>query len=248
MSLRADRSCARTWRLRVARAGIIASSILATTRVFGQPAPSIPSPGATAPSRISDPPEPLAAAPEGGGPSALQVDYAEYGVAFAGQIIFEPGPICPDDADVPCILGPGGGPVLRGGYRPSGPWYIGGAYQFAKLDSNNLYRLGILQELRTEMRYFIDVGSRFSPYAMWALGGVIYGNEFSAETGGVSTFAGAGVELEITRFAVLHLNVAYNPMLFIGFEDTAGQDRTTGVAHFVHMDLGIELRTELGRE
>ena len=149
---------------------------------------------------------------------------------------------------IPCILGPGAGPVLRGGYRPSGPWYIGGAYQFAKLDSNNLYRLGIMQQLRAEMRYFIDVGSRFTPYVTWAAGGVVYGNEFGVETGGAVTFAGAGVELEITRMAVVGLSFNYEPMLLAAFTDTAGQERNTGVAHFLHLELVIELRTELGRE
>ncbi len=181
-------------------------------------------------------------------PTPLQVDYAQYGVAFAGEILLEPGATCPIEASAPCILGPGGGPVLRGGYRPAGPFYIGGAYEFAKLDSNNLYRLGILQELRAEMRYYVDVGSRFTPFATWALGGMVYGNEFGVETGGVTTNVGVGVEFEVTRFAVLQLNVVYQPMLFIAFEDTAGQQRNTGVAHFIHFEFGIELKTELGRE
>jgi hypothetical protein len=181
-------------------------------------------------------------------PSPLLVDYAQYGVAFAGDFLFEPGAICPGEAVTPCILGIGGGPVFRGGYRSAGPWYVGGSYEFAKVDSNNLYRLGIMQQLKAEARYYIDVGSRFTPFATWAVGGVVYGNEFSGETGGVTTLAGAGVELEITRFAVVGLSLGYAPMLFVGFEDTAGQQRDTGVAHFVHFDLGIELRTELGRE
>ena len=126
--------------------------------------------------------------PEETRPSPLEVDYAQYGAALAGEVPVFPGEVCPDAAVVPCILGPGAGPVLRGGYRPSGPWYFGGAYQFAKLDSNNLYRLGIMQMLRAEGRYFIDVGSRFTPYVTWALGGVVYGNEFGVETGGAVTY------------------------------------------------------------
>lgn len=186
--------------------------------------------------------------PEEARPSPLEVDYAQYGAALAGEVPVFPGEVCPPDAVIPCILGPGAGPVLRGGYRPSGPWYIGGAYQFAKLDSNNLYRLGIMQQLRAEMRYFIDVGSRFTPYVTWAAGGVVYGNEFGVETGGAVTFAGAGVELEITRMAVVGLSFNYEPMLLAAFTDTAGQERNTGVAHFLHIELLIELRTELGRE
>ncbi len=189
-----------------------------------------------------------ASADDGERPSPLQVDYAQYGMALAGKVPFEPGGICPSGAVTPCIIGAGFGPVLRGGYRPSGPWYFGGAYQFAKLDSNNLLRLPILQELRAELRYFIDVGSRFSPYVTAALGGVIYGNEFTAETAGAMAFAGAGVEFEVTRFAVVGLSLEYEPVLFVGFEDTARQVRDTGVAHFLHMELVVELRTELSRE
>ncbi|NUP06661.1 MAG: hypothetical protein HOW73_11455 [Polyangiaceae bacterium] len=228
--------------------GAILVVVATSTRAAAQsPAPSAPPDPAPADPPPSDPPL-TGMKGEEGTPTPLQVDYAQYGVAFAGECLVAPGEIWPSDAAAPCILGPGGGPVLRGAYRPAGPWYIGGAYQFAKLDSNNLYRLGILQELRAEMRYFFDVGSRFTPYATWALGGMIYGNEFGADTGGVTTFAGGGVELEITRFAVLSLNLAYQPMLFFGFDDSAGQERLAGVAHFIHLDLGIELKTELSRE
>ncbi|MFO0547137.1 MAG: hypothetical protein U0271_02050 [Polyangiaceae bacterium] len=182
-------------------------------------------------------------------PSPLEVDYAQYGVALAGDFPVDAGGICPNgESDAPCIIGPGGGPVLRGGYRPSGPWYVGGAYQFAKLDSNNLYRLPILQMLRVEGRFFVDFGSRFTPYVMWSVGGIIYGNEFSASTGGVMTSVGGGIEFEITRFLVVGLNFEYEPMLFIGFEDSAGQARDTGLAQFLHAELVIELRSELGRE
>ena len=64
----------------------------------------------------------------------------------------------------PCILGSGGGLAIRAGYRNPGPWYIGGAYEFTKMDSSNLYRLGIFQQLRFEMRYLLDTGYRASPY------------------------------------------------------------------------------------
>lgn len=181
-------------------------------------------------------------------PSPLEVDYVQYGVGFASEFPVSFGGICSEDSDVPCIIGVGGGPVIRSGYRPSGPWYVGGSYGFAKLDSNNLYRLGILQSLRAEMRYLIDSGSRLTPYATWGLGGVVYGNEFSVETGGALTFAGAGFEFEVTRFAVVGLNVLYEPALFVGFTDSAGQKRETGVSQFLHLEVIIELRTELSRE
>jgi hypothetical protein len=180
-------------------------------------------------------------------PRELEVEYAQYGVAIAGETRISTGNLCPSNAPIPCIFGSGGGPTLRGGWRPPGPWYVGGAYQFAKLDSNNLYRLGVLQQLRGEARYYVDTESRFTPYAYGALGGVVYGNEFSVQTGGASAAVGLGIELEITRFALLGLALAYEPMVFAGFIDTAGQRRSTDVAQFLRVELLFELRTELGR-
>jgi hypothetical protein len=185
---------------------------------------------------------------EGRRPSPLEVDYAQYGVGIAAEVLLESGAICPTSEVVPCIVGSGGGPVLRGGYRPSGPYYFGGAYQFSKLDSSNLYRLGILQELRAEMRYFLDTRARVSPYVTWGLGGTIYGNEFGAETGGVVGFFGGGLEFEVSRSAVVAANVLYKPILLAGYTDAAGLERQTGIVQFFHLELLMELRTELYRE
>jgi hypothetical protein len=176
------------------------------------------------------------------------VDYAQYGVGIAADIVMEPGAICPESVFVPCIVGSGGGPVLRGGYRPSGPFYVGGAYQFSKLDSSNLYRLGILQELRAEMRYFLDTRARVAPFVTWGLGGVVYGNEFGVETGGVSAFFGGGFEFEVSRSAVVGANIVYRPVLLAGYTDAAGLDRSTGIVQFLHLEFLLELRTELHRE
>ena len=98
------------------------------------------------------------------------------------------------------------------------------------------------------MRYVVSTGTRAWPYATWGLGGMVYGNEFSVQTGGATALVGLGLELEITRFAVVGLNTSYQPMLFAEFVDTARQERDTGVAHYVHMELLIELKSELTRE
>lgn len=222
------------------------ASAVETDDLAAQKQPDVPPPQTRA--AASAPPDPVDEAPDEAQPSPLEVDYAQYGVALATEIPIEPGGICPDDASSPCIIGLGGGPVLRGGYRPAGPWYVGGAYQFSKLDSNNIYRLGILQQLRAEMRYVVSTGTRIWPYATWGLGGMVYGNEFSVQTGGATALAGLGLELEITRFAVVGLNTSYQPMLFAEFVDSAKQERDTGVAHYVHMELVIELKSELNRE
>jgi len=214
-----------------------------TDKAAPPPAPTTSDLGAAR----ADPP-PVDEAPDTTQPSALEVDYAQYGVALAAEIPVEPGGICPERATVPCIIGLGGGPVLRGGYRPAGPWYFGGAYQFSKLDSNNLYRLGILQQLRGEMRYFVYTGSRVSPYVTWGLGGMVYGNEFGVETGGVSAFFGGGFEFEVSRAAIVGANIVYRPVLLAGYTDAAGLDRSTGIVQFLHLEFLLELRTELHRE
>lgn len=181
-------------------------------------------------------------------PPPLHVEYAQYGVAGVAEISLETGATCPEDAEAPCIIGSGGGLVIRGGYRSPGPWYIGGAYQFVKMDSANLYRLGIFQQLRGEMRYHPDLGYRTAPYATWGLGAVAYGNEWGVDTAGAAVFGGGGVDFEVSRFAVIGFGFTYRPTLIAGWTDTTGQVRNTGVAHFVGLEFQLELRSELGRE
>jgi hypothetical protein len=185
-------------------------------------------------------------------PPPLHVEYAQYGVAFAVESVITPGATCPDPNTAPvkpkpCILGTGGGLTIRGGYRYPGPWYIGGAYEFSKMDSSNLYRLGIFQQIRFEMRYQPDVGYRASPYLQWGVGGVLYGNEWGVETGGGQLFAGLGVEVEVHRLAVVGVGLVYRPILLAPWKDTAGQERPFGIAQFLGVDLILEVRTVLGR-
>src|SRR5262245_33995861 len=142
---------------------------------------------------------------QGERPPPLHVDYAQYGIALTVNAGLNTGAVCgssvkpapPPGQENPCILGSGGGLAIRGGYRSPGPWYVGGAYEFTKMDSANLYRLGIFQQLRFEMRYLPEMGYRVAPYGTWGAGGIIYGNEWGAETGGALVFAGAGLELEV---------------------------------------------------
>ncbi|XXX80024.1 hypothetical protein WMF30_14745 [Sorangium sp. So ce134] len=181
-------------------------------------------------------------------PPPLHVEYAQYGVALVAEISLDPGAVCPRSGPLySCILGSGGGLAIRGGYRSPGPWYFGGAYQFTKMDSSNLYRLGIFQQLRAEMRYLPDIGYRAAPYFSAGIGGVVYGNEWGVETGGALIFGGVGVELEVSRRAVLGVSCAYRPVLIAGWKDTANYERATAIAQFVGFELLLEVRTELGR-
>jgi len=185
-------------------------------------------------------------------PPPLHVEYAQYGVGFTVENALSPGPTCPTPTATvkpkPCILGSGGGLAIRAGYRNPGPWYVGGAYEFTKMDSSNLYRLGIFQQIRAEARYFIDFGYRATPYIQLGAGAVLYGNEWGVETGGAQVFLGVGVEAEVSRLAVLGLGFVYRPMLIAAWKDTAGQERPLGVAQFVGIDLILEARSVLGRQ
>lgn len=211
----------------------------------GGPAPRLSSsPPATEASRAGTRNETV---PDAARPPPLHVEYIQYGVAIAAEMNLSTGGTCPDDATVPCILGSGGGLAIRLGYRAPGPWYVGGAYEFIKMDSSNLYRLGIFQQLRAEVRYLPDIGLRAAPYVAFGLGGVAYGNEWGVETGGGLLYAGAGVEIEVSRLAVVGAAFVYRPVLLAPWKDTAGQERDLGVAQFLGLELLLEVRTEIGR-
>lgn len=207
-------------------------------------APSSPAP----PPAVSPPPAP----PEPTRPPPLHVEYAQYGVAIAAELLLDSGAVCPEGGGVesglnPCIVGSGGGLAVRAGYRSPGPWYVGGAYEFIKMDSSNLYRLGIFQQLRAEMRYYADIGYRAAPYATWGVGGVAYGSEWGIDTGGALGMVGAGVEVEVSRVAVLGVALTYRPVILAGWRDTAGHLRSTGLVQLFALDLLLEIRSELGR-
>lgn len=212
-----------------------------------EPPPGGPAsePAGGAPSPAVDP---VVTVPRADVPAPLQVDYVQYGLAIGGDFDLASGPICPSNEVTPCIIGSGGGLTLRGGYRPSGPWFIGGAYQFSKLDSNNLFRLGVFQMIRAEMRYYFDLDSPVAPFIEWGLGPCIYGNLFGADTGGAAARAGGGVAFEVSRFVAVGASLTYQPTLLVGYTDTTNQRRDTGVTQFLHLEFTIELRTEVGRE
>lgn len=180
-------------------------------------------------------------------PPPLHVEYAQYGAAITSRLNMSSGAVCGSTVKPPCILGGGGGLVIRGGYRSPGPWYVGGAYEFSKMDSGNLYRLGIFQELRAEMRYLPDTSSRAAPYLLGGIGAAVYGNEWRVETGGALLMVGGGVEFEVSRLAHIGLSIFYRPVLLAGWTDTAQIVRPTGLAQFLGIEIQLEVRTELNR-
>lgn len=192
-------------------------------------------------------------APDGPIHPPIRASYFAYGAALTGDALAAPGPTC-DGSSVagsdrlqPCILGSGGGVVLRAGYRAPGPWYVGGAYQFTRTDSGNLYTLPIMQQLRVEFRYLLEMAYRTRPFFIAGLGGTIYGNEWGAETGGGHALIGAGVEFEAARKVLVGVTTSYQPVLLAGFVDTAGIDRPVGLAHYLRLAVHFEVRSQLSR-
>ena len=232
---------------------VTASSFVASIAVAGV-ARSENGASAPAPEESAARPVPTRRVVSAQRPAPMHAEFAQYGIAINALLNAAPGASCGTSVrapggshEAPCILGSGGGLVIRGGYRSPGPWYLGGAYAFAKLDSSNLFRLGIFQQLWAEMRYLPDTGYRATPYIAWGLGGVAYGNQWGVETGGAMLFGGGGVAFEVQRLAVVGLGAVYKPTLIVGWTDTAGIVRPTGLAHFVGIELQVEVRTEIGR-
>jgi len=197
-------------------------------------------------------------------PPPNNVEYFQYGVAVAFEKVVSGGDVCPSSRTVisnngevtnkatPCILGSGGGLVIRGGYRSRGPWFLGGAYEFTRMDSGNLLRLGILQQLRGEARYYLDAGNRLTPYGTLGFGAVFYGNEWKVSSGGPMLSAGLGLEFQITQSTVMGLALGYRGLLFHHWTDSTGQVRADeylgfGFAHTVGLEFILELRSPLAR-
>jgi hypothetical protein len=173
-------------------------------------------------------------------PAHLAQAFVQYGIAFTGEFVFAPGPICP--ASVECILGSGGGLALRVGWRLRSPFYIGAAYEFSKQEPAQLYRLAILQQVRAEGRYYILTGHSTEPYLSATVGAAGYGNLWGIDTAGPSFGLGAGAEFQLSTYLVVGLSMTYRAMFFTSFHDTAGVDRPAGFAHVLGVDLILETR------
>ena len=186
-------------------------------------------------------------------PPPISAHYLQYGVALTGEAVASAGQVCPrETGSLPCILGAGGGLTVRVGYRGRGAWYLGGAYEFSRQDSANLLRLAILQQLRAELRLYLTRVTRLAPYVGAAVGGAIYGNEWSLDTWGAASAAGLGTEFQVTPSIVLNVGALYRPLLLRSWTDGAGQPRASGplgfgLAHMVALEFGFEIRDPLSR-
>jgi hypothetical protein len=181
--------------------------------------------------------------------------YFQYGAGLLAEMLLSNGSVCGDSsAGSPCVLGPGAGVglAIRAGYRTRGPFYVGGAYAFSRQDSSNILRLAVLQQLKAEARYYFVNSTRFTPYFLFAAGMALYGNEWGADTWGLSGGLGVGGELEISRSSVVGASLAYTPIVLRHWEDGTGQVRADvpfgfGIAHFLGLELVFEVRDPLSR-
>lgn len=178
-------------------------------------------------------------------PPPLNVPYLQYGAGITAESVLSAGAICSSAVD-PCILGSGGGVLVRLGLRSAGPWYVGGAYELSKQDPGKLYRLGILQQLRFEGRYYIETGRDVQPVVIAGGGVAGYGNEWSIDTWGPMLYAGAGAEAQITRTTVVGVYVAYRAMYLKGFTDPSHADRSGGLAQLVSLEFDLGARDPFG--
>ena len=176
-----------------------------------------------------------------------QLDFLQYGAAIVTELRVAQQGICPQDATAPCILGNGGGLGLRVAHRSHEGWLFGGAYEFSKQDSSNILNLPILQQLRAEARYYLVHGSRLSPYLIAGAGGAAYGNQWSVDTWGFVVTGGLGIEYESTREVFVGLAPCYRAVHLGSWQDAAGQYRPGGLAHFIAIELTLEVRSPFAR-
>ena len=111
--------------------------------------------------------------------------FIQYGLAFTGEFVLAPGPICNFAGAPPCIFGTGGG--LDAARRPAlaGPFVFRRAYEFSKMDSSAALsprhppaapRRGPLLPLRP--------AAAREPYFGATVGAAGYGNVWGIDTGG----------------------------------------------------------------
>ena len=169
--------------------------------------------------------------------------FIQYGVAFTTEIVASAGAMCPANSTVPCALGSGGDIVFpRIGWRSSGAWYLGGAYELSKQDGNTLYQLAILQQLRGEARYYFLNGHVLAPYLGGSAGIAGYGNEWAINTFGPDGGITLGLEAQVSRGTVVGLALNYRVIYFRSFVDSADDTRAASVAQLFGLDIQLEVR------
>lgn len=169
--------------------------------------------------------------------------YVQYGVALAAETVISSGAIC---SLVPnnCVFGLGGGLAVRVGWRPNDELYVGGVYEVSKQDPNQLYPLGILQQVRAEGRRYFLTGREVTPFLLVGAGVAGYGNEWSVDTWGPTGTVGGGIEVGLGG-PVLLVSAAYRPMYFRSWVIPTDNQLQSGIVHFVGLDVAVEAKDRL---
>jgi hypothetical protein len=170
--------------------------------------------------------------------------FVQYGVAFTVEDVLLAGPIC-SDPNSPCILGSGGGILGRAGWRPSERFYIGGTYELSKQEPNKLYLLGILQQVRAELRNYFPTGNRVTPFVLAGAGVAGYGDEWAIDTWGPSATLGAGIEVQLSGGSLFDLSLLYRPIYLRSFTDSSTLRHDSGIAQFLGLELAVEAQDAL---
>jgi hypothetical protein len=170
--------------------------------------------------------------------------FLQYGVAFTIEHVLAAGPICPDPSN-PCILGSGGGIAARAGWRPTERFYIGGSYELSKQDPNKLYLLGILQQVRAEVRNYFPTGNRTTPFVLAGAGVAGYGDEWSVDTWGASACIGGGLEVQLSGGSLIGMSVLYRPIWLRSFVDSSTASHNAGIVQFLGLELAVEAQDAL---
>ena len=182
-------------------------------------------------------------AAKGSGIASLDLAQLQYGVAFTGEFVAEPGPLCAPNA--PCILGSGAGIAIRIGLRATSGFYGGISYELSKQDSGKLFRLAILQQIRTEGRYYVHTGKNLEPFFAANLGLAGYGNEWGVSSWGPAGGVGVGLEIQASRSTVFGIVLNYRAIRLGEFVDGSGTSRAAGFSHLVGFELSLEGRDRL---
>lgn len=225
-------------------AGAIGASIVAfvQTAALAEEAPAAPSPpAATAPpTKTSDPREGLDPFPSTG-------RYLAYGFSFHSVALLSAGGVCPGGAKEPCVIGGGGGLSLGGAYRTPDDT-IGAVYEATFHESSSIYQRGVLQQLRGEWRRrprWFSFSDGVNGFYGFGAGAAIYGDNWRAATIAGLAQTMAGVEVDLGVKLALVVSLSYRAFLFRSFTDASGEQRPTGVAQFLGLELGLELHEPL---
>lgn len=172
----------------------------------------------------------------------LQTGFVQYGAALAAELVASPGAICPSTSQSPCVIGSGGGLALRMGYRFHAPWYLGVSYEFSKQDAHKAIHVAMLQQLRSEARYYLPVRGAYVPFVTAGGGFVTYGSQFGIATLGGMAFFGAGLEIQLSPTSLFALIASYRPVVLTTWEDTTRAQRPTGLLSMIGLEVAFEQR------